>query len=234
MTKKLNFSRSEKMTDNAITLSQKIADFIVKAEFNRSSHETNDSSISQHFQEKEREISNVVKTIAAEIHHFKSLMTRAGAIQWHDATKNLLEESKKEVQSIEATYLDASHTIEQQCEKLNQSSMHTVKNVAQLVTLSKHNPLQKLSEEKSKEIRTSCETHLGKVEHTVRSFQWKNIAIAMFLSMVVSIIVSLYINDEWPWQAHDQVVKQREAGKILLDSWQQLSQSDRALIAGNA
>jgi hypothetical protein len=162
------------------------------------------------------------------------MMTRAGAQQLREETEKLSQEGKQEVKLLENTYKKTKMAIASQCVQLNKASMSTVKNVSQLVSSVRKNHLKKLTEERLGELQQNCETSSQKIHRLISSLHWRNLVMAVLITMLVSTIVSLYVDTAWPWQAHEQVLKQREAGKILLNSWQQLSHNDQDLIIQNA
>jgi hypothetical protein len=208
---------------------QRVADFIVKAEFSRPQPVEN-KNIQYLFADKAQQIDHRINEIRSEIRDFKAIMTRAGATQWRNETEHLVTASQKEAQGLQQSYRELKTVIVEQCEHLNRASMNTVKTVAQLVSSVKHTNIKKLNEEKTEDLKLVCENQLQHVDILVRSFHWKNLVLVVLLSILVSIIVSLYIDDGWPWQVHSQVAKERQAGKILMNSWTQLSQNDQLAI----
>ena len=213
-----------------LTLSQKIADFIVKTEFDRQTVLSKGPFIGDHFEKKNLEINKHLKAVTDEITHFRAIMTRAGAEQWQQLIENLSKNSRTEIRLLEKTYAETCQAINKECDHLNHLSMHTVKNVAQLLSQAKAFNLQHLTEKKSLELTRACEKKIDKIKQIINGFRWKNLLMAVILSLIVAVIVSLYINDEWPWQAHEEVIKQREAGEVLLNSWKYLSSADKELI----
>ncbi len=221
-----------KLTDNSITLSQKISGFIAKAESDHQTFESHD--FSHHFEEKESRLNKILNHISDEITHLKECMTPAANKQWHKNTQQILQDNQNEMISINSLCHETHTHITAQCDRLNQATMSTVKNAAQFFVSVKNNSLQKLADNKYQELEKTCEKNLSRVKNTVRSLGWKNLATTFCLSILVSIIVSLYINNESPWAAHNQVVQQRDAGKALLASWTHLSPNDRTIVIQSA
>jgi len=219
------------VSNNAIGFSQQIADFVAKAEFDRQQMQKANDNVYQRLQEKSQEISQQLKSIASEAGHFKALMSRVGAAEFHRVTEKLLHEGKQEIETIQTLYHQTHQAVAHQCEQMNKASMNTIKHVSQLLSSAKHSNMHKLTEDKTHELQDECKKNLSAVERTARSFHWKNLCMSVILSLVVATIVSLYIDDEWPWQSHEQVVKQRQAGKVLLNSWKTLSPADKEVIS---
>jgi hypothetical protein len=197
------------------TVLQRMADLIAHAEISLQAPKTTAKDIENALREKSKQLEQHLRAISSDVRHFREMMTRAGAQQLREETEKLSQEGKQEVKLLENTYKKTKMAIASQCVQLNKASMSTVKNVSQLVSSVRKNHLKKLTEERLGELQQNCET-------------------SVLITMLVSTIVSLYVDNAWPWQAHEQVLKQREAGKILLNSWQQLSHNDQDLIIQNA
>jgi len=207
---------------------------MTKAESDRRELALDTLDFSRYFEEKESGLNKVLTHISDEITQLKERMTHAGNAQWRKDTEHLLKDNQNEISSISSLYHETHAHIVSQCDHLNQATMSTVKSAAQFFVSVKNNSLQKLAENKYQELEKTCENNLSRVKNTVRSLGWKNLVTAFFLSLVVSFIVSLYVDNESPWKAHHQVIQEREAGKVLLTSWQKLSQSDRNIIIQSA
>jgi len=164
--------------------------------------------------------------ISNDINHFRHTLTQA--------SKKLSQAGTAETKALENIYQTTKITIGAQCTQLNKASMTTVKNVSQLVSSVRKNHLKKLTEKKLGELHKSRTTSAQKIRQLVSSLHWKNVITVMLLTMLVASVVSLYVDNAWPWQAHNEILKEREAGKILLSVWPQLSAKDQAIIVQNA
>jgi len=209
---------------------QQIADFIVNAEFAKQHFQATQVEFQRKIQEKDQFINQQLREIKQEISHCRAIMTRTGAIQWRVDTEKLATAGKNEIRAIEDAHQNIKAAIENQCEQLNRASLNTVKDVSKLVSKVRNNDIKKLSDIKSADLKQTCENNLHRIDKIVHTFHWRNLVLTLVLTLVVSAVVSLYIDDQWPWQSHAQTVKQREAGKALMNSWSQLSQNDQTTI----
>jgi hypothetical protein len=216
------------------TVLQRMADLIANAEISLQTSKAATKNTETTLLEKSKQLDQHLRIISADIHHCREMMTRAGAQQLRSETEKLSQDGKKEAKILEDTYRKTKTAIAAQCVQLNKASMSTVKNVSQLVSSVRQNHLKKLTEERLGELQQDCEGSLQKVQRMIGSLHWRNLVMAVLITLLVATIVSLYIDNAWPWQAHQQILKQREAGKILLSSWQQLSHSDQDIIIQNA
>lgn len=212
---------------------QRMADLIARSEI-ALQHPLSPTHTQNYLTEKSKEFDKLFKNISADIQYCREIMTRAGAQQLRETTEKLSLESKKEIKTLENTYKKTKSTITSQCNQLNKASMSTVKNISQLISSVRQHQLKKFTEEKLTELHNNCEANTQKVQRMITLLQRKNLFTTVLITLLVATIVNLYIDDAWPWQAHQQFLNQREAGKILLDSWQQLSTNDKELIVQNA
>lgn len=222
------------MPKSLAVLSEKIADFIVRVEFDRQSLSSKECRLSKLFEEKNHEINEYIRTVESEITHFKDIMTRAGAAQWHRESESLLKETKSNIKTLEGVYKTTCDAIKVECEHLNHGAMGLLKNTSQNLFQIKQQDLAKITEQKTLALQKDCDVNYQNIQKMLYQFRWKNFGWALVISLIVAMIVSLYIMDEWPWQAHLEVVKQRQAGEILLSSWKQLSDADKLLIQQSA
>jgi len=218
------------MENNPTGNLQKMAEFIANAEIAQHAVQKDAPDIKGLLKTKSHQVDQQLDNIKTDINHFRDLMTRAGAIAFRKEAQEMSESSKKEAQQLEKIYGQVKVDIATHCEQLNKASMSTVKNVSRLISSARKNHLHQLAEEKSVALQKACSSSLKKINHIVSSLQWKNLVIAILVTCVTATIVDLYIDNAWPWQVHQQIIKQREAGKVLLHSWTALSHNDQETI----
>lgn len=196
--------------------------------------ENNTAEIEEKLREKAKQLDHHIRNISSDIHHFREMLARTETQQLRAETEKLSQQGKQEIKLLENIFRNTKTTIATQCLQLNKASMTTVKNVSQLVSSVRKTHLKKITEERLHEMQKNCVSSSQKIHRSIASLHWRNLVMVVLVTLLVASIVSLYVDNAWPWQAHQQILKQREAGKILLNSWQQLSHSDQELIIQNA
>ena len=191
------------------TVLQRMADLITRAE------NSDPSTLDQK-----------LRRISDDITHFRHTLTQA--------SDKLSHTGKTQAKTLENIYQTTKTIINTQCTQLNKASMTTVKNISQLVSSVRKNHLAKLTEQKLGELKKSRNISTQRIRQRISSLHWKNFITVTLLTLVVASVVSLYVDNAWPWQAHNEILKEREAGKILLSVWPQLSAKDQAIIVQNA
>lgn len=210
---------------------QQMADFIANTEFTNQLTPLSNTHFQYQLTLKEQQIDKKLQEITSEIQFFRTIMSRSGASQWHNETEKLLSQSKCELKLIEDTFLLMKSAITEQCDQLNRASMNTMKTLFYAVNTAQKSDLQKITEQNTAELQFASAQSLQRASHIVQRLHWKNLCMVALLTLIVSLITSLYIDGHWPWETHQHIVKEREAGQALMKSWSQLNHSDQLTIA---
>ena len=56
----------------------------------------------------------------------------------------------------------------------------------------------------------------------LRWFNWKHLAFVLTAVAFNTLILTMYINDEMPWETHQYAIQERLAGQALLKAWSSL------------
>lgn len=226
---------SEKLEEKSEkTVLQRIADLIAYSELSLPPSPSSGYAIQEDITLKSKELDNLFKNISADIYYFRDIMTRSGAQQLRETSEKLAADTKKEIKLLENTCKKTKTAITEQCNQLNKAAMGTVKNISLLISSVRQHQLKKIADEKLIELNHNCEIHTKKIKYMITLLQRKNIIANILITLFVATVINLYIDDAWPWQAHQQFLNQRTAGKILLNSWPLLSSNDKELIVQNA
>lgn len=174
-----------------------------------------------------------LKNIQAIIVEFQNTLDKAGAQTWRSHAEAIFKEGKDQAETLKQLSGDLQKTIKETRTRLDHVSTQLVKNMDKSLGALHPNEFQQLIINSSNEIKTISTFALRQVNSMIKWFHWKNLATVVLLCVLATITVGLYIDDEWPWEAHKTVVKQRNAGQALMDSWPHLSQVDQRLVMNN-
>lgn len=216
------------------TVLQRMADLIAYAEISSESPTSTHSSFTTLLEKKTSQIEQQFRQLSNNIQHLRDIMSHSGAQKLREESEQLSQQSKQEIRVLESIYRETKTVIGAQCVQLNKASMTTVKHVSQLVSTARKNHLKKVTGENLAKLQKNYDINRQTLQRAVKSLHWKNVIMAVMLTLVTASVVSLYVDNAWPWEAHHQILKQREAGKILLRLWPQLSPKDQAIIVQNA
>ena len=209
---------------------QKMAEFIARTEILQETAQQKMPDILTILDEKSYQIDKRIKLISSDIKHFREMTTRMGATKLRQEAEKISVVGQEELKHLENIYRQTKVAVAAQCEHLNKASMNTVKNVSQLIGRVRHNHLQELIHEKTTSLDTLRTKNLSRIGQLVSALQWKNLVTVILATVMTAMIISLYVDNAWPWQAHRQVMKERTSGKVLLHAWPALSPHDQETI----
>ena len=75
--------------------------------------------------------------------------------------------------------------------------------------------------------------HEHKLRIKPKRFWLHNLSMIFTVTLLASMMMGLYLNDEWPWEYHNDVVQERQIANAVLQAWPNLSKRDRQLILKN-
>lgn len=161
--------------------------------------------------------------IKAVFKDFQSIMTEAGAARWRIAAENALNEGKQHLDNLTALGTNIAESIKTGCENLNQITSQSVTKINLATCTFRAEEFKNSAYQGTELIKNASIGQINRVVDLVKWFHWKNLTMAFVLSLFVVFISGLYVGDEWPWELHSQAVKERTAGKTLLNAWPHLT-----------
>ncbi len=91
--------------------------------------------------------------------------------------------------------------------------------------------LEYLATSATQSIRQTGLATVKNIAKAAKWFFWRKLALMTLLTLVVSVLMGLYLNDELPWESHERALQQRQVGQATLAAWGQLSSTDKMQIA---
>lgn len=161
--------------------------------------------------------------IKSAVIHFQKTLQTTNAHEWHANTKIIYSEGREHMQSLQETYNEIKKSTKDICIRFDRTSAQITKTLTNTLNQLHPTELQQLADDCRTEIKIATVTATQQITQTLSWFHWKNIGLAFFLATLVVLCTSLYIEDEWPWETHTTVIKQRFAGQMLMTAWPQLS-----------
>lgn len=116
---------------------------------------------------------------------------------------------------------------------LAQISQHSEQLIHHLDSqLSQYSPhhFQRIAQESCDYVKQAANDAVHKSNRLLHTFQMRFNFFAVFITILTAFIVVLYLNGELPWEMHHVAKNERQAGKILLQAWPQLSQEEKKKI----
>lgn len=175
----------------------------------------------------ERFVDNNIKDIHATVNHFKIILETIEAKNWNAIIENMRISDQQKTQGLQELYTSAQKSIFESCKRVEQTASQIVKGIGKTLNTLHADDIEQLAEDCAKQVQKVSHSAVEQMSATVRWFHWKNLAAVFFISIMISLTIGLYINDEWPWEMHQTVVKQRAAGQAVLSNWNELSSADQ-------
>lgn len=154
---------------------------------------------------------------------FQSIMTEAGAARWRIAAENALHEGKQHLDNLTEVASNITQSIQDGCNNLNQTTSQSIAKFNLATNTFRAEEFKNSAYQGSELIKNTSISQINRALDLVKWFHWKNLTMAFVLTLFVVFLSGLYVGDEWPWELHSQAVKERSAGKTLLNAWPHLS-----------
>lgn len=192
------------------------------------------------YQQEER-VQQQLKDIHEATEELRSIMTEAGAARWRISAEQALSLGHEHIETLKALSEEQiklqrernehfMRLAKKTFERLDRASEHAIKNIKE--SIDAFNPVEmKQIADRNREALESTSAHaITAIQKLHQWFHWKSLGLAAALTIFASITLGLYINDELPWEVHEQVALQRNAGEALINAWPTLSQAERESI----
>lgn len=192
-------------------------------------------------EQKSEQLHNDTKTLHNELISINALLTQSGITQFRNTTEKALSQGEANLHLLEQKCNQFAHDFQQQQEELKiltESCLNKIENRTLQVTQSIANQLSKYDVHQFHRIASESCDHVERVAQDAVSksnkllglFQLKAGFFAVFLTVVTAFVIVLYLSDELPWEMHHQAMNERQAGKVLLQAWPNLTQEEKAKI----
>ena len=210
-------------TNEIQRLLREMANFIALYETIEEKIVARESAIENKILLTEKVVNHQLNIINASLADFEGLMTEAGATRWETTAQNILNQGQAHLAILRAISNDVSKTLQENINQLHQASIQANDNISFATKTFRTDEFKQTTTESCHKIKTAANSAIRTLVSLVRNFHWKNITMLFTLTLMVITTTGLYINAEWPWEIHQDVVNERKAGKILLNAWPYLN-----------
>lgn len=172
------------------------------------------------------------------VHH---LLSQAGTENFRATVEKALAQGEAHLKNMERCSALFAEQLQKQQEKLKALTDKSVEKLEQHTTeamLSIASQLSKYDVQHFHRIATESCDHVERVANNavtksnklLHLFQVRFNLFAVVTTVVTAFIIVLYLSDEFPWEMHHQAMNERQAGKVLLKAWPNLTQLEKAKI----
>ena len=238
-TMELNFGESN--AESLREMVKRMAEFIAYFEIAESRTQEWQRTTLENIETHQTIIRAQLMEIRETVSDFESLMTEAGVARWRLSAENALQQGRDHVKALETASQQHLEKLSQHHElyetlakksfdRLDRASAYTIKNISDAVSTFRLTDFQKLAEQSIEVVEATSTQAISDLHKTGRRFHWKNSLLAAGIAMFATITIGLYLNDEFPWEAHQHVVTERHYGAALMNAWPALTENERQKI----
>ncbi len=208
-------------------LIQRMGQFVALYEVAEEKLRQRETLLEEHLHMHESYVNQQLERIHYTLQEFERLMTEAGVARWRLAAEDTLRQGQDHVKALESAAADFRQLSNETCDRLDRATSYTVKGVSEAVNSFRVADFRKLTETSCQRIEQVAIGVAKQVAQVTRWFYWKKAILVFCLSVLVAVIMGLYINGEWPWEDHRNILQQRDLGRAALHVWTQLSPHDQ-------
>jgi hypothetical protein len=209
------------------SLMQQVAELIASYEMAMERLHAREKALDEQFEASEKFLDNQLEKVNTLVSDLREIMTEAGAARWRLSAQEALRLGDGQLQHLKKTSDDLKLLLNESCDRFERTSHSTTKTIHEAIDAFKVDEFKKYVEISHEEVKKTSTSAIAKINEILRWFQWKNLGLALGLSIISAVVIGLYIDDEWPWELHSKVVKERAAGEALMNAWPHLNQADQ-------
>lgn len=184
-----------------------------------------------------------ISAIEAQVTAFEELLTQAGVARFRVQLDAMLEENNQQIQNLHSV----CETLEARFNEEQQRHMEFISNATRSLDAYCESAIMKINTQLAQydadHFRRTANDSCDQVEKVaqkaiahsnkaLKTLQWRQLGLAIVASVLTAFTIGLYVSDEWPWELHQQAMNERDAGKLLIKVWPQLSTEDKHKIIG--
>lgn len=244
-TKSLSFDFSDNETAKFREALKRMGEYIAYLEVAEQKMVSWQNNIDDKIQQHEHWLSSQINDIHQTIGELQGVMTEAGVARWRIAAEANLKQGNEHLIAIKSAtenHLaalnknneDFSKRVNKSFERLDRASAYMIKNISEAIGSFRINDFQQYTEQSCQVIE---HTARGVIYHLKRMLKWfhlKNVGMALGISLLVSLAMSIYISGKMPWENHKEAAAQRSAGEALINAWPSLPDTEKDIILRNS
>lgn len=223
-------SRAPRRAKTKEKMPSEVIEFIATAQNAHQQIIAREKLLQQRMVESEQHISNELQKIHNTIVDLQEILDNASAKEWRTATQALYQEGRQETQHLQDTIGEIRKYVKDTCVHMDSAASQMVKGLSKTLKGLHTAELEQLAEDGSQEVKITGRTAVQQIISVGQWFHWKNLVLIFALTLIAAISTEMFVDDEFPWETHKIVSKERVAGSAVLKAWPQLSYADQSQI----
>jgi hypothetical protein len=226
-------------SDNALPTKQTDSDdvwaelheSIARYELTQNIYDTHDKSFIKELAIDKAHLNDRIQNALVEVDMLRNTLTRFGLSKFHLDAEKLLNAGKESLRSLHTNSDMAKEQINVACKCLKWHSIDTTKKISKSCASLRLRGMTEYAENHATELESAMKNYNNSISGATRQFHWKNLVLSALLTLTVGLLMSLYIDHEWPWEMRAQIIKERHEGQALINAWSKLSLLDQQMLA---
>ncbi|MGQ3889570.1 hypothetical protein ACQUW5_11120 [Legionella sp. CNM-1927-20] len=232
----------ETLHDSDITklkeLLRHLGEFIAYFEIAESKMMAWHQELETHSQIQEKKINHQLQHLHQELEGLQEILTHAGIARLRHNLEKALKDGEAHLGLLEKTSqkILANLDLKQQevnklmLSGLNQIEQYTLQALEQINSqLADYDidHFRRVTSESCLHVEKVATLAMRKSANLLKAFQWRSIALALATTFLTAFAISLYVSSETPWESHQRALNERQAGRVLIKAWPQLSHQEK-------
>jgi hypothetical protein len=179
--------------------------------------------------------------LQADLNAIQQALSQNELHRFYTAAEVALNQGKDYLLTMQITKQTLLRQLNRQQRELNELNQQAITKIAEYgAQISKQidkqlsnydtSHFQQLTHEHCTQMEQSARNTILKSEKLVSRFQWHTIMLTVFTTLLTTCALGLYLSSEYPWEVHQHVMNERDAGKILINAWPILTQEEKTKI----
>lgn len=222
-------------------LSKRAATFIAQFEVAQEKVEHWQQTISDIISEQNNRLQSQLVSIEQQSTALSEMMTDTGAARFRVAAEKSLQQGREHINAIDSLFQGQQKNFEIQQKKLDNTvstHMQEMEKAENRVSRKIQNFLAQLNVEEMRELADTSRIAIEKTSadailqssRQLRWFNWKHFAFVITAIAFNTLVLTMYLNDEMPWETHQHASQERVAGKALMHAWPSLPEASKQKI----
>lgn len=176
-----------------------------------------------------------------ELASIHDLLSQAGTTRFRVIAEKALSQGEIQLRILENSCNQFTENFQEQQDqlelltaqcivKIEQHSSQATQVIANQLAKYDAHQFHRIANESCDHVERVANDAVHKSNKLLRMFQMRFSFFAIFTTVLTAFVVVLYISGELPWEMHHKAVKERHAGKVLLQAWPNLTLEEKTKI----
>lgn len=177
----------------------------------------------------EQQFQQKLHALRTELSTVEEIFTQAGLARFRMVAETALQQVVKHISNHQREITTVGETVVEQIAAHANEALALLS--AKLAEFDAQN-FQKIAHHSCDQVEKSAQNAINKSSKILRLFHWRSAALVFLATVISAFAIGLYLNNEYPWEIHQHVINERDAGKMLMNAWPKLTDQEKVKILG--